>query len=46
MRVKIGSVDGRLISSQLPRGAGSITTLTEADAIIRIPETVEGIFRK
>ncbi len=43
LRVKIGSVDGRLISSQLPRGAGSITTLTEADAIIRIPETVEGI---
>jgi len=43
LRVKVGSVDGRLISSQLPRGAGSITTLTDADAIIRIPETVEGI---
>ena len=43
LRVKIGSVDGRLISSQLPRGAGSITTLTEADGIIRIPESSEGI---
>ncbi|HCY87905.1 MAG TPA: molybdopterin biosynthesis protein [Desulfobacteraceae bacterium] len=43
LRVKIGSVDGRLISSQLPRGSGSITTLTEADGIIRIPRHVEGI---
>ena len=46
LRVKIGSVDGRLISSQLPRGAGSITTLTEADGIIRIPRNVEGIVEK
>ena len=43
LRVKIGSVDGELISSQLPRGSGSITTLTEADGIIRIPQNVEGI---
>ncbi|MEA1968670.1 MAG: molybdopterin biosynthesis protein [Thermodesulfobacteriota bacterium] len=43
VRVKIGSVDGRLIASQLPRGAGSITTLTEADGIIRIPASVEGL---
>jgi putative molybdopterin biosynthesis protein len=43
LRVKIGSVDGRLMSSQLPRGSGSITTLTEADGIIRIPQHVEGI---
>ncbi|MCG8615630.1 MAG: molybdopterin biosynthesis protein [Desulfobacterales bacterium] len=43
LRVKIGSVDGRLVSSQLPRGSGSITTLTEADGIIRIPRHVEGI---
>ncbi len=43
LRVKIGSVDGKLISSQLPRGSGSITTLTEADAMIRIPSHVEGI---
>ncbi|MBU8911012.1 MAG: molybdopterin biosynthesis protein [Desulfobacterales bacterium] len=43
LRVKIGSVDGQLISSQLPRGSGSITTLTEADGIIRIPRNIEGI---
>lgn len=43
LRVKIGSVDGKLISSQLPRGAGSITTLTEADGIIRIPRNIEGL---
>ena len=43
LRVKIGSVDDRLISAQLPRGSGSITTLTEADGIIRIPRHVEGI---
>jgi putative molybdopterin biosynthesis protein len=43
VRVKIGSVDDKLMSSQLPRGSGSITTLTEADGIIRIPANVEGI---
>jgi len=43
VRVKIGSVDGKLMSSQLPRGSGSITTITEADGIIRIPANVEGI---
>ncbi|MFH2092594.1 MAG: molybdopterin biosynthesis protein [Pseudomonadota bacterium] len=43
IRVKIGSVDGRLIASQLPRGSGSITTITEADGIIRIPKNAEGI---
>lgn len=43
IRVKIGSVDGKLMSSQLPRGSGSISTLTEADGIIRIPKNAEGI---
>ncbi|MCP3943584.1 MAG: molybdopterin biosynthesis protein [Desulfobacteraceae bacterium] len=46
LRVKIGSVDGQLISSQLPRGSGSITTLTEADGVIRIPRHIEGIAEK
>lgn len=46
LRVKIGSVDGKLVSTQLPRGSGSITTLTEADGIIRIPRDVEGIPEK
>ncbi len=43
LRIKIGSVNDRLIASQLPRGSGSITTLTEADGIIRIPANSEGI---
>ncbi len=46
LRVKIGSVDGKLMSSQLPRGSGNITTLTEADGIIRIPANSEGISEK
>jgi len=46
LRVKIGSVDGQLISSQLPRGSGSITTLTEADGVIRIPRHIEGVSEK
>jgi len=46
LRVKIGSVDGQLMSSQLPRGSGSISTLTEADGIIRIPRNIEGISEK
>ncbi len=43
LRMKIGSVDDKLVASQLPRGSGSITTLTEADGIIRIPTNIEGI---
>ncbi|MBW2196104.1 MAG: molybdopterin biosynthesis protein, partial [Deltaproteobacteria bacterium] len=31
------------MASPLPRGAGSVTTLTEADGIIEIPSHVEGI---
>lgn len=44
IRVKIGSVDGQLMASQLPRGSGSITSITEADGILRIPKNSEGIF--
>jgi molybdopterin molybdotransferase/putative molybdopterin biosynthesis protein len=43
LRVKLGSVGGRVVASPLPRGAGSITTITEADGIIRIPNHVEGL---
>jgi len=42
-RVKLGKVGDRLIAAPLPRGAGSITTLTRADGIIRIPVRSEGI---
>jgi putative molybdopterin biosynthesis protein len=43
VRVKIGEVAGRLVATPLPRGAGSITSLTDADGIIRIPADTEGI---
>ncbi len=43
LRVKLGKVGGRLVATPLPRGAGTITSITEADGIIRIPNHVEGI---
>jgi putative molybdopterin biosynthesis protein len=43
LRVKLGQVGDRIVATPLPRGAGSITTITEADGIIRIPNHVEGI---
>jgi putative molybdopterin biosynthesis protein len=43
VRVKIGQVGERLVATALPRGAGQITSITEADGIIRIPAHVEGI---
>jgi len=43
IRVKLGMVGERVVATPLPRGAGSITTLTEADGILRIPNEVEGI---
>jgi molybdenum cofactor synthesis domain-containing protein len=42
-RVKLGRVGNRVIAAPLPRGAGSITTLTRADGILRIPSRAEGI---
>lgn len=43
LRVKLGRINDAIVAVPLPRGAGSITTLTQADGIIRIPETSEGI---
>ena len=42
-RVKLGKVGERIVAAPLPRGAGSITTLTRADGILRIPSNAEGI---
>jgi putative molybdopterin biosynthesis protein len=42
VRVKLGQVGERMVATPLPRGAGSITSLTEADGIIRVPSHVEG----
>jgi len=43
IRVKLGAVGDKIVAIPLPRGAGCITTLTEADGIIRIPKNLEGI---
>jgi putative molybdopterin biosynthesis protein len=43
IRVKLGDVGGDVVATPLPRGAGSITTLTRADGILRLAESVEGI---
>ncbi len=43
LRVKLGQVGDRIVATPLPRGAGMITSLTEADGIIRIPSQSEGI---
>ena len=43
LRVKLGRVGERVVAAPLPRGAGCITSITEADGIIRIPRHVEGL---
>lgn len=43
LRVKLGTVGKRIVATPLPRGAGSITSITQADGIIRIPEHLEGV---
>jgi putative molybdopterin biosynthesis protein len=43
LRVKLGMVGERIVATPLPRGAGNITSLTEADGILRIPVAVEGV---
>jgi len=43
IRVKLGAVGNKIVAIPLPRGAGCITSLTEADGIIRVPKNQEGI---
>ena len=43
VRVNIGSVRGKIVATPLPRAAGSITTLTRAEGIIRVPALSEGV---
>jgi putative molybdopterin biosynthesis protein len=43
VRVKLGNVSNRVVATPLPRGAGSITSITEADGVVRIPNHKEGI---
>ena len=42
VRVKIGAVGDRLVATPLSRGSGNITSITEADGIVRIPQHMEG----
>ncbi len=46
LRVNIGKVGPKFVATPLPRAAGSITTLTRAEGIIRIPALSEGISQK
>jgi molybdenum cofactor synthesis domain-containing protein len=43
IRVNIGKVGDRLIATPLPRSAGSVTTITRAEGIMRIPAMSEGV---
>jgi putative molybdopterin biosynthesis protein len=43
LRVKIGKVGEKFFATPLPRGSGMITSLTQADGIIRIPALSEGL---
>jgi putative molybdopterin biosynthesis protein len=43
LRVNIGNVGGKMVATPLPRAAGSVTTLTRAEGIIRIPALSEGL---
>ena len=43
VRVKLGAVGDRIVATGLPRGAGLITSITEADGIVRIPNHIEGV---
>ena len=43
VRVTLGRVGDRLVANPLGRGAGVITTMVRADAVLRIPPLSEGI---
>lgn len=43
LRVNIGRVGEKSVATPLPRAAGSITTLTRSEGILRIPALTEGI---
>ncbi|MEA1939075.1 MAG: molybdopterin biosynthesis protein [Candidatus Caldatribacteriota bacterium] len=43
LRVKLGEVGGEMMAFPLSRGAGVITSLIDADGLIRIPSLKEGL---
>ncbi|WP_236608821.1 molybdopterin biosynthesis protein [Thermacetogenium phaeum] len=42
IRVRLGKVRDRLLVQPLPRGAGAVTSLVQADGILRVPRLSEG----
>lgn len=42
VRVRLAEVSGRVVAVPSPRGAGLMTSLARADALLRIPATSEG----
>jgi putative molybdopterin biosynthesis protein len=42
IRVKLGRVRDRLVIQTLPRGAGTVTSLVQADAVLTVPRLSEG----
>ncbi len=46
LRVKLARIDEQLIAYPLSRGAGIISSLLEADALVRIPSLSEGLALK
>jgi putative molybdopterin biosynthesis protein len=43
VRVTLGRVEDRLVATPLRRGAGVITTMVQADGLMRVPSLVEGV---
>jgi putative molybdopterin biosynthesis protein len=43
VRVRVGRVGARLVANPLPRGAGTVTSITRADGIVRIGPDLEGV---
>ena len=42
VRVRLGRVGDRIVANPLPRGAGTVTSITRADGIVRVGADLEG----
>jgi len=42
VRVRLGRVGEHLVANPLPRGAGTVTSITQADGIVRVGADIEG----
>lgn len=42
IRVRLGRISDRVVVQTLPRGAGAVTSLVQADGILRVPRLSEG----